>query len=150
MNLINVSCSSFVEPCFDDRVVKILTAGFSQVFPPIWPALRWERDLLVQRDWAEGRENDYWQKGSGGWNMIQMLYNFYNFSTKSNKRTKKNCFADEWNPTRTNKPAEGTNWEQTGTKSSGMIFLFSHHQPCHPLFFSWKVPVNSYFTLLIF
>ena len=42
--------------------------------------------------------------------MIQMLYNFYNVLTMSNKTTTKNvCFADEWNPSRTNKPAEGKN-----------------------------------------
>ena len=48
--------------------------------------------------------------------MIQMLYNFYNFSTKSNKRTKKNCFADEWNPTRTNNPFQFPSTKIQGTQ----------------------------------
>ena len=33
-----------------------------QVLPPVRPAVRGERDLLVQRDRAEGGEDDHWQK----------------------------------------------------------------------------------------
>ena len=38
-----------------------------QVLPPVRPAVRGERDLLVQRDWAKGGEDDHWEKRSRGW-----------------------------------------------------------------------------------
>ena len=37
-----------------------------QVLPPVRSAVRGERDLLVQRDRAEGGEDDHWQKRSRG------------------------------------------------------------------------------------
>ena len=37
-----------------------------QVLPAVRPTVRGERDLLVQRDRAEGGEDDHWQKRSRG------------------------------------------------------------------------------------